>query len=152
VKVLDFGIAKIHEVLETQTFTHAGEAIGTLGYMSPEQLIGAVVDARSDLFSIGVVVFELLSGKRPFTGRSTAEALASIRLGTPELPGTQTREIYRILAKSMAWDPADRYQTAGALRSELIPALEISSINVNEAASGLSTRTIRHKAAAVRSD
>src|SRR5215470_6432532 len=92
VKVLDFGLAK-----ETRPTTHdeatgtlaghtqAGMVMGTLAYMSPEQVSGRVVDHRTDIFSLGVVLHEMATGRRPFNGTSTAELVSSLLRDTPPL-------------------------------------------------------------------
>ncbi|CAN5748906.1 hypothetical protein BH11MYX4_BH11MYX4_07120 [soil metagenome] len=81
VKVLDFGLAKLREAEgegDPSTSTEAGRILGTPSYMSPEQAKGKKVDARSDLFSLGVVLYEVLAGERPFRGDSTMEVLIAI--------------------------------------------------------------------------
>jgi len=125
VKVLDFGIAKLTEklsetALESATTrraqTRSGTIVGTPAYMSPEQALGKVVDARSDVFSFGVMLYELLTGKRPFEGRNAMETIASIlnkepvplSRRTPEVP----HEIERIINKTLKKDREERYQTA----------------------------------------
>ena len=79
-KVLDFGLAKIQQVAPSadQTKTIEGAIQGTLHYMSPEQARGEEVDARSDIFSFGIVLYELFSGQRPFDGDSGADIIAAI--------------------------------------------------------------------------
>jgi len=93
VKVLDFGLAKITQDqtpvsdkqtgMETLSLTSAGTILGTLPYMSPEQIEGQEADERSDIFSFGVVLYELITGRRPFTGKSQASLIASILQTTP---------------------------------------------------------------------
>ena len=87
VKVLDFGLAKMVEAeeadVETRARTRAGQVMGTAQYMSPEQASGKPVDHRTDLFSLGVVLYELASGQRPFQGESSAELVASILRDVP---------------------------------------------------------------------
>jgi hypothetical protein len=131
VKILDFGLAKLHEpdssesALERQeTQTLDGRVMGTPGYMSPEQARGGVVDARSDLFSLGIVLYEMLTGRRPFGGASSAEVLAAIMRDTPEplakaAPGAP-RELAAIVERCLAKSPEDRWSGAG----ELLEALE----------------------------
>ncbi len=124
VKVLDFGIAKLgrpgEEGLGTRTETLSntspGTVLGTLGYMSPEQARGLVADHRSDLFSLGAVLFEMLTGKRAFKGTSPADTLSAILSEDPterlaegsELPGGLLRVVRRCLEK----EPEDRFQSA----------------------------------------
>jgi non-specific serine/threonine protein kinase len=125
-KVLDFGLAKVtapagdEAELATLTLTQAGTAIGTLPYMSPEQLRGEVVDHRTDLFSMGAVVYEMATGQRPFRGASSMEICSSILRDLPK-PVTELRadlpaELQRILERCLAKVLTERYQTAGELR------------------------------------
>ena len=79
VKVVDFGIAHLAD----QTMTKSGLVLGTVSYMSPEQLNGQPVDARTDIFSLGIVFYVLLTGKLPFEGASTAETMMKILLEPP---------------------------------------------------------------------
>jgi len=111
VKVADFGIARI----ETSDLTQAGSILGTPSYMSPEQFMGLPVDGRSDLFSCGVMLYQLLTGERPFTGAVTTimhkvlkeEPLAPSMLNTTLPPAWDA-----VVKKAMAKDPVDRFQTA----------------------------------------
>jgi serine/threonine protein kinase len=100
-KLADFGLAKLDEGVQPEEFTRAvtqdrtrpGVVIGTIAYMSPEQAAGRPLDARSDIFSFGVVLYELLAGRRPFTGPTDLEVLQAIQHGTPEaLAPTAPRE------------------------------------------------------------
>ena len=132
-KILDFGLAR-HEPPQaaddgTRIATAAGQGtahgviLGTVAYMSPEQARGERADQRSDLFSLGVVLFEMLVGQRPFTGSSSADTIAAIlreepaTLGatTPNLPPALARIVYRCLEK----DPAARFQAASDLAFSL---------------------------------
>jgi serine/threonine protein kinase len=131
VKVLDFGLAKF-EVLkpkandETQTraLTQEGSIVGTLQYMAPEQLQGKATDARSDIFSFGCVLYEILTGKRAFRGDNQATLIAAIIDREPE-PLTVTHPMLeRILKKCLAKDPDDRWQSASDLKSQLEWVLE----------------------------
>ena len=128
VKILDFGLAKTVELpqsdLERQdTLTTPGTAIGTVSYMSPEQARGTEVDPRTDLFSFGVVLFEMATGLLPFQGRSPAEVFSAILRDTPplvtdvrtDLPGDLARLIGRCLEK----DLQRRVQTAQDVANEL---------------------------------
>jgi serine/threonine protein kinase/Tol biopolymer transport system component len=130
VKVLDFGIAKLADVpglaikAEATTRvlvrTEEGRAIGTAVYMSPEQARGEGVDARTDIWSLGVVLYEMLTGKQPFGGDTSQDVIASIlRDDLPPLP-SEFPEAWRwILKKALRKDQADRYQTARELFSDL---------------------------------
>jgi serine/threonine protein kinase/tetratricopeptide (TPR) repeat protein len=116
VKVLDFGLAKIavpqpneplDSEMETDLYTRDGVIMGTAPYMSPEQVSGQTVDLRTDIFSLGVMLYEMVSGRRPFTGRSTAELGSAILRDTPpslttlraELPDGLMQVISRCLEK-----------------------------------------------------
>jgi eukaryotic-like serine/threonine-protein kinase len=126
VKVMDFGIARA--VSDTQaTMTQTAQVIGTAQYLSPEQARGERVDARSDLYSTGCLLYELLTGRPPFTGDSpVAIAYQHVRENPippsrvdPEIPGWADA----IVLKAMAKDPADRYQSAGEMRQDIQRAL-----------------------------
>src|SRR5215203_24793 len=124
VKVLDFGLARVggsdageQTLIATQApITHEGMIVGTMPYMSPEQVEGRQLDPRSDLFSLGVIFYELLSGTRPFAGSSSPALMSailrdtpsSIRDKRPEVPEVLDRLISRLLEKR----PEDRVQTA----------------------------------------
>ena len=139
VKILDFGIAKLSEAVLSQgrglnidgeaataikqPSTNPGMIIGTASYMSPEQAKGQEIDARSDLFSFGIVLYEMLSGKQAFGGETPLEIISSILKDepkpihqlSPELP----REIERIVNKTLRKDRDERYQTARDLLTDL---------------------------------
>jgi eukaryotic-like serine/threonine-protein kinase len=132
VKILDFGIAKLlvpEEVrveegkTATQSPTEAGVLLGTTGYMSPEQVRGAPVDHRSDLFSLGAVLYEMLSGRRAFEGATPADSMSAILSYDPpslsslreDIPPDLDRTIRRCLEKSTR----ERFQTAWDLASDL---------------------------------
>ncbi|HXV74764.1 MAG TPA: protein kinase [Candidatus Polarisedimenticolaceae bacterium] len=131
VKVLDFGLAKLHDGpradditgIQTQGLTQDGMIVGTVPYMSPEQVQGRAADHRSDIFSLGVIFFELITGKRPFRGASSADLISSILRDTPE-PVSDVRvglpnHLGRIIRRCLNKDPQDRYQTARDLLNEL---------------------------------
>src|SRR6185503_15474465 len=118
-KLADFGIAKLAEgtpmdVPQTlsEGRTRPGVIIGTIAYMSPEQASGQGFDARSDIFSFGVVLYELLAGKRPFTGATDLELLKTIIHAEPQPLSDETPAPLRSLVeKALEKDPAERYQT-----------------------------------------
>ena len=125
-KVLDFGLAKfvraqeVEEDLVTLTLTQTGAAMGTLPYMSPEQLQGRHLDHRTDIFSLGVVVYEMATSQRPFLGSSSMDISSSILRDTPR-PVTELRTdlptgLQRIVARCLAKEAAERYATARELR------------------------------------
>src|SRR5215472_3333079 len=126
VKVMDFGIARA--VADSQmTMTQTAQVIGTAQYLSPEQARGERVDARSDLYSTGCLLYELLTGRPPFTGDSPV-AIAYQHVKEEPVPPSQVdREVPpwadAIVLKAMRKDPADRYQSAGEMRNDIQRAL-----------------------------
>jgi eukaryotic-like serine/threonine-protein kinase len=127
IKLLDFGLAKqavrLSQEDATKALTHQGQIVGTLQYMSPEQLQGKEADARSDLFSFGCVLYELLTGKRAFDGTSAASVIAAILEREPA-PLEVAHPVDRIVRRSLAKDPDQRFQTARDLKSALAWAIE----------------------------
>jgi hypothetical protein len=145
VKVLDFGLAKVLPQapedrtldreperplspaparVEPDDLTQRGVIVGTVHYMSPEQTLGAAIDARSDIFSLGVVLYEAASGELPFRGRDDGEVRQAIRSKAPKALHLGERRIPRALArvveKCLAKNPEDRLPTAERLRQELL--------------------------------
>jgi len=118
VKVLDFGLARMDRAVaataDAETLTQKGALIGTLHYMSPEQLQGKDADARSDIFSFGLVLYEMLAGRRPFEGESAASVMAGIL--EREAPPLEPVGLNRIVQTCLAKDPADRFQNADDLK------------------------------------
>ena len=100
-----------------------GRIVGTVAYMSPEQAEGKPVDPRSDVFSLGVVIFEMATSQRPFTGETPLSLLSSIIKDTPatltDLKADLPRDLARIVRRCLSKDPEDRYQTAKDLRNDL---------------------------------
>src|SRR5215472_6160760 len=127
IKLLDFGLAKqaipLKEMDPTRALTEQGQIVGTLRYMSPEQLEGKEADARSDLFSFGCVLYEMLSGKYAFDGLSAASVIAGILEREPaplaKGPGDATWLFGRLLKRVLAKDPDQRFQTARDLKTAL---------------------------------
>jgi Tol biopolymer transport system component len=129
VKVLDFGLAKAEfssrdgGALPTRSATQEGRVVGTPAYMSPEQAEGKTVDARSDIFSLGIMFYEMLTGERPFGGDTAASIVASILRDMPrsvsELQPAIPRELARLVHRCLAKDPINRYQSAIDLRHGL---------------------------------
>ena len=107
----------------TMELTSPGAAVGTVAYMSPEQAKGDPVDARTDLFSLGSVIYEMATGKAPFAGGSTAEVFAALLRETPPPVSTvnpaMPRRLDPIVAKLLAKEPAQRYASADALQEDL---------------------------------
>ena len=117
-KLADFGLAKLDTPTAdrsraiTVQGTRHGVIVGTIAYMSPEQAGAKPLDARSDVFSFGIVMYELLAGRRPFGGASDLEVLQQILHGSPQsLPETIPPPLRAIVEKSLERDPADRYQS-----------------------------------------
>src|SRR3954462_6138194 len=118
-KVTDFGIARAG----TSQMTEAGSIIGTAQYLSPEQAKGAPVDQTSDLYSVGVVLYELLTGDVPFSGDTPVEIAMKNLSATPEAPSKKRAEVPRdldmVVLRALAKDPADRYQSAEEMDADL---------------------------------
>lgn len=130
VKVLDFGIAKqVISSSESPTLTQAGLIVGTPFYMSPEQALGKPVDTRSDLFSLGVVLYEALAGKRPFEGESVTETMMNIimqdALDLAAVAPTVPPALAEIVRRALQKKPERRYGSAG----ELVDALNRVDFN-----------------------
>ncbi len=123
VKVADFGIAR---AIDADTVTQTAAILGTAAYLSPEQAQGKQVDARSDLYSLGVVLYELLTGHQPFTGDSAVTvAYQHVQeLPTPlrELDPTVTGSAEAIVMRALAKNPANRYASASEMRDDLLRA------------------------------
>src|ERR1700754_4179703 len=131
-KVLDFGLAKLTEhasplpLAEAPTrnvMTGSGGIIGTVGYMSPEQARGQRVDARSDIFNVGTLIYEMVSGQKPFDGETTSDVFAAILKTEPvplsQLVPTTPVELVRIVTKALKKDREERYQVVKDLLLDL---------------------------------
>lgn len=113
VKILDFGIAKRTGAAGMDSQTQPGLVIGTAGYMSPEQVRGAALDARSDIFSLGLVLFEMLAGRRAFTGDSPAAVMAAVlREDPPALPPTVPPPVAFLVSRCLEKDSDQRFASA----------------------------------------
>jgi hypothetical protein len=148
VKLTDFGIAKARTV--AQAVTELGVVKGKYAYMSPEQLLGGALDARTDVFSAGTLLYEALANKNPFQAGSTYDTLQRIREGkyapiqdvVPELPD----EVASIVQRSMAPRLSDRYATAGELYEELVQYLYSTGQRVGAHDLGNQLRGLRSSA------
>jgi len=148
-KILDFGLAKLVEAHDPSALTdlpttpqpgrggawpatHPGAVLGTAGYMSPEQVRGEVTDHRTDIFAFGAVCYEMLSGRRAFTGDSAVATMAAIlNHDPPELPaGAITPSLERIVRRCLEKSPAQRFQSA----SDIAFALEAMSTSADSSA------------------
>jgi len=135
VKVLDFGLAKVAPIAAdggdtTQALsTRAGLIVGTVAYMSPEQARGQDVDARTDVWSLGCVLYELAAGRPPFAGTSTTDVLAAVLqsdpVPLPVIDATIPAELQRIVSKALKKDRSERYQTAQDLLIDLRALLDV---------------------------
>jgi len=119
VKILDFGLAKQRRPAAESTtlsLTEQGTVVGTAGYMSPEQVRGEELDQCSDLFSFGVVLYEMLSGRRAFAGASSVEVMnAVLKEEPPDLPASAPRALDRIVRRCLDKEPDRRFQSAADL-------------------------------------
>ena len=119
-KIVDFGLAKLSGATKV---TKTGSTLGTVAYMAPEQLQGSDVDARADIFSVGVVLYEMLTGKTPFRGDHEAALMYSIMNEEPEPLQTHipdvTSELIHVVSRALEKDPASRYKTMDDLLIDL---------------------------------
>ena len=135
VKVLDFGLARVEtgdpnaDLTSTPTesrvtnLTSEGQVFGTVAYMSPEQARGAKVDARSDVFSLGIVMYQMLTGERPFHGSTSVDLISSILRDRPasvtDLRADLPPDLARVVRRCLEKEPRDRYQTSRDVYNEL---------------------------------
>jgi eukaryotic-like serine/threonine-protein kinase len=157
VKILDFGLAKLTEVEEPDVFavtqsvhidamlrTEAGTIIGTVAYMSPEQADGHTVDARSDIFAFGAVLYEMVTGKRAFSGDSKLSTLASVLHSEP-VPLSQVgqpipRDVERIISRCLRKDPQRRWQSMADIKvalEDVLDELESGKLALADAAAAI---------------
>ena len=159
VKVLDFGLAKFlaakdrDDVLTRQQMTMAGTVVGTISYMAPEQALGRPIDHRADLFSLGVVLYELATGRTPFVGASMTEIIDKILHETPPPPSALNAAVPKALdtiaMRALEKSPTFRYQSAHDMRQDLralAASLEESfRVSTSRAAAAIA----RHQASAI---
>jgi serine/threonine protein kinase/Tfp pilus assembly protein PilF len=134
VKVLDFGLAKVamgegdpgiqgETIAAAAPISSEGQVLGTVPYMAPEQIRGEAVDARSDLFALGIILYELATGRRPFTGATPADVGSAILRDVPapvhSLRADLPRDLNRIIVRCLEKNPRDRFQTARDVYNEL---------------------------------
>jgi eukaryotic-like serine/threonine-protein kinase len=128
VKVADFGIARI----DTSEFTIVGDLLGTPAYMAPEQFSGTPVDERTDLFAVGVILFEMLTGVKPFRGRSVTEIMSLMETRGPEDIGTLNPAVpgplRQVITKALAFDPSRRYPNARTLAAAMAEAFPDATV------------------------
>ncbi len=164
VKVLDFGLAKLRQdeasaseddtTLDAQAkLSRPGTVAGTPAYMSPEQASAGAVDARSDVFSFGIVLYEMLTGRRPFAGGSSAELLASLLKEEPKPPSGLVpdvpRELERIILRCLRKEPARRFQNMLDVKVELEEVKEESDSQAERPAGIVSAVRRRRRMALV---
>ena len=129
IKMMDFGIAKLKD---SGQITETGRTMGTIAYMSPEQIRGEPVDHRSDIWALGVVLYEMLAGEHPFAGKNNAAVLHSILNKEPppvgELLPDCPRVVQNIVWKLLQKNPSERYQNAG----EVVDDLQLANKDVQE--------------------
>ena len=128
IKLMDYGIARV----DSNSMTKTGIAMGTPNYISPEQLKGQAVDKRADLFSLGVVIYELLLGRRPFKGENITSLIYSVMNHEPHKPSNINPQIPllfdHVISRALKKDPAERYQKASELKNDLSDFVESFSM------------------------
>jgi eukaryotic-like serine/threonine-protein kinase len=154
-KVVDFGLAKRDELFgsgdsasraPTRALTEEGRIVGTVAYMSPEQAEGKPVDPRSDVFTLGIIFYEMCTGERPFRGDTTVSVLSSILKDTPppvtQVNATLPRDVARIVNRCLMKDPARRFQSAVGLATELAELKHESDSGTLPAVTGEMRRSV----------
>jgi serine/threonine protein kinase len=127
ISILDFGLAKLKflDHSESKSLTAPGTVIGTLSYMSPEQIMGGEIDERTDVFALGVLAIEMLTGRQPFTGRTPSDVALAILTRPFELKGDspEIRILNSVLQKCIAKNRTNRYDSVEQLQKELIEVI-----------------------------
>ncbi len=154
-KILDFGLAKLKpqpgeqsglDILLQQQITNPGTVMGTVGYMSPEQVRGQEADHRSDIFSFGVILYEMLAGRRAFQGESSAETMAAIvKEEPPEISAANPQippQLERIVNRCLEKQPARRFQTASDLGFALEALMTPSGTRLKEETASSALKTV----------
>ena len=116
IKITDFGIARL---TFEPNITMDGQVFGTPSYMSPEQVVGKEIDARSDLFSVGVILYEMVSGRKPFMGDSVVSITYAIMNAEPSQPQQANYAVWQVLQHALDKSPALRYSSASEMKSAL---------------------------------
>lgn len=127
IKLTDFGIARL---TEEASLTGDGQVFGTPSYMSPEQIAGRFVDHRTDLFSLGVVLYEMLAGRKPFTGDSVVSITYAIMNAEPAPLVGVPYPLERLVSRALSKDPAMRWQSAEEMRTALKEAMSVPAMLV----------------------
>ncbi len=161
IKLLDFGLAQLKrgpaaDETAAMGLTQAGTILGTAAYMSPEQAESKPVDARSDIFSFGLVLYEMLSGRRAFSGDSSIAIMAAIVRDQPE-PLEATPALQSVLARCLQKSPADRFQSMAHVKDALMaatsgisaPGAAVSSAGVSNASISGASRTLATQSSGV---
>ena len=160
-RVLDFGLAKLFQpdldsdkTVGVDSETGEGRILGTVSYMSPEQAEGQSIDHRSDVFSLGIILYEMATGKRPFSGKTNISTLSAIIKDNPpsvsELKHTLPRHLGRIINRCLAKEPERRYQSVLDVRNELEGLMgEVSSGDVHIPAAERRPRIVSGKTARI---
>src|SRR5262249_35638851 len=131
VKILDFGIAKVSGAEGSHSLTRTGAIFGTPHYMSPEQALGKPLDLRSDIYSVGVIMYEVFTGRVPFEAESFMGILTKHITAEPKRPTEAAPEreippeIEAIILHAMAKDPNERYATMNDVAADLLAAMQL---------------------------
>jgi serine/threonine protein kinase len=147
VKLADFGIAKsLQTDTKEQNLTATGQLLGSPTFMSPEQCRGDVVDARTDIYSVGCMLYQALTGVAPFAAESAMEMMYKHLFDAPPvLPSTYKANYRRMIEKSLAKDPAQRYQTAAQMKAELREQYDTADLATSQDADALKNSSAKKR-------